>query len=130
MELVFKMLDWQRQDVLDTLTSLVEQQIPALLKPVLPKSIPLFETGLPGSEDLFNKLTDYCLAKPVQFKDFSITANELNCKFNYMTNETNQDVQVFEFPDAELFDQDLISKHLQSLVFVYSISQTNLSFHI
>ena len=76
MEPVFKMLDWQRQDVLDTLTSLVEQQIPALiLNPVLPKSIPLFEAELPSSEDFFKKLIDHCLAKQVQSLLTSSIAN-------------------------------------------------------
>ena len=105
MEPVFKMLDWQREDIIDTLTSLFQQQIPTLvLKPVLPTSIALFTTGLPTSEDFFHKLTDYCLTKTVQFKDFSITANKLKCTFNFLTNPTIQDVQVFEFPDAELFN--------------------------
>ena len=89
MEPVFKMLDWQREDIIDTLTSLVQQHLPTLvLKPVLPTSIPLFITGLPASEEFFNKLTAHCLANTVQFQDFSITNNELNCKFHFMTNST------------------------------------------
>ena len=131
MEPVFKMLDWQREDIIDTLTSLVQQHLPTLvLKPVLPTSIPLFITGLPASEEFFNKLTAHCLANTVQFTDFSITNNELNCKFLFMTNPTVQDVQVFEFPDDPSSNQDLKIKHLQNLVFVYSIPKTNLSFHV
>ena len=131
MEPVFKMLDWQREDIIDTLTSLVQQHLPTVvLKAVLPPSIPLFMTRLPSSEEYFNKLTAHCLDNTVQFQDFSITNNELNCKFLFMTNSTVQDIQVFKFPEDPTSNQDLIVKHLQNLVFVYSIPQTNLSFHV
>ena len=131
MEPVFKMLDWKREDILDTLTSLVQQHLPTLvLKPVLPLSIPLFMAHLPTSEEYFNKLTAHCLDNSVQFQDFSITKNELNCKFLFMTNPTAHDVQVFKFPDDPSSNQDLIIKHLQNLVLVYSSPKTNLSFHV
>ena len=133
MEPVFKPLDWQREDILDTLNSLVQQHLPKLVvKTVLPLSIPLFLTALPESELEFNKLTTHCLENPVQFQDFSIDNCGIKCKFLFITNTAPHEIPVFKFQDtdAQTLKLEPMVKHLHNLVFIYSIPKTNISFHV
>ena len=128
MEPIFKLLNWQRQDLIDTVQTLIQPQITVHLDSMIPESIHIIKTAIPTSKSSFDQLITHCLSTPVEFNKFKISSDSITCNFNFLSQD--QTFPFLTFKQTETFDQDFLQKKLLSLTFQYDIPNTHLSFHI
>ena len=108
MEPIFKLLNWQRQDLIDTVQTLIQPQITVHLDSMIPESIHIFKTAIPTSKSSFDQLVTHCLSTPVEFNKFKISANSITCNFNFLSQD--QTLPFLTFKQTKTFDQDFLQK--------------------
>ena len=129
MEPVYRVLQWHKQDVLDTVEGLLKPYIQIQLDSQLPLHIQLFRLPLPPSKIAFEALVQKCLSIPVEFHSFKLLPNDtISCKFSFYSQE--QTLTFICFQQLEPYDLVLVQKKLISLKFSYTIPNTHLSFDI
>ena len=129
MEPVYRVLNWHKQDVLDTVEGLLKPYIQIHLDSQLPLTIQLFRLPMPTSKTAFEALVTKCLSIPVEFNSFKILPNNtISCKFSFFSQQ--QTLTLVYFQQLKPYDLVLLQKKLISLKFSYTIPNTHLSFDV
>ena len=129
MEPQYRVLNWHKQDIIDTIEGLLKPDIQIQMESKLPSTIQLVGLPIPASKTDFETSIAKCLTIPVEFENFKILPNNtISCRFAFFSQY--QTFKLVDFQQPKTFDLDSIQKKLFSLKFSYTVPNTHLSFNI
>ena len=97
MEAIFQLMQYQKQDIIDTLESTLAPHVKLALDSLLPSTISMCHTPLPASNDKLKELIKKCNTISCEFKLFTLTTDSvITCKFKFVQQYTTLRVIGFE----------------------------------
>ena len=129
MEAIFQLMQYQKQDIIDTLESTLAPHVNLALDSLLPSTISMFHTPLPATNDKFKELIQKCNTISCEFNLFTLTSDSvITCKFNFFQQYTT--LRVIGFELVKKIDLQVMQKRLSNLQFFYTIPFSHLSFAV
>ena len=112
MEAIYRIMSYQKQDILDTIESTLAPHIKIALDSRLPQSISMFKTPLPPNNEKFKDLVTKCTTISCEFNLFIIQSDStISCQFNFYQQYTTLVVVAFEL--MQKVDLKIMQKHLK-----------------
>ena len=128
-EPIYRIMTYQKQDILDTLESTLSPYLSIALDSQLPLSIPMFRIPLPTSDESFQALVTKCTSVSGEFTSFTIQSNfTISCCFRF--NAIYSTFVVVKYDIMQQIDLTILQKRLSALKFSYTIPYSHLSFAI
>ena len=85
MEAIFQLMQYQKQDIVDTLESTLAPHVKLALDSLLPPTISMFHTPLPPTNDKFKELIKKCNTISCEFNLFTLTSDSVSLIFSNST---------------------------------------------
>ena len=120
MEAHFKLLEYMRRDITDSIEGVVSPIITLALDSKLPVTINMFTTTLPNSNEAFQELIKKCATLSSVLNLFTLNQDySITCHFSFF--EQYQDVSVISYEPGLSNDFALTQKKLSKLSFYNQI---------